>query len=323
VVFYNIFVPEDDKQTALSIVQEQLAEKKHSIIHSTPIYYTVIGGNATDDIQRICIDLQQRCHLLRYAREGDESLTLESLYDYCRDHSEALVTYIHDKGSFHNHTNNAKLRRLGTKAVFSNECQNVHNNVTDEETACTSCSARFAPFPYAQHTGNMWTASCSYIQKLLPPRRFRIRMDSLVAHLIVKSETNPSIPRPTKQDIRLQYDIGTRRFAFEHWVASHPSIQPCDVYPNARYLYGYDNLPDQDSSWAEQLQTAPRPFLHDNFKAKNRTGWQCGQAKLLEFQFLYNNKIPPPESYVWSFYGQATSGCPTPINQSDYATVSA
>jgi hypothetical protein len=236
----------DNKQQALSIVQEQLTEKNNYVARSTAIYYTLIGHNVMIDIERIYNSLQQDCHLLRYAKHGNEGLTLQSLYKYCRDDPEALVTYIHDKGSFHNHPINVRWQQMVTKkAAFSNEYQNVlnNNNNMTTETQCTSCLACFAPFPYAQHTGNMWTASCSYIQKLLPPLQFPIQMESLVAHVIGKSKTNCSIPPPTNESIHMQWKIGTGRFALEHWVASHPLIQPCDVYPNVNYLFAYQNLP--------------------------------------------------------------------------------
>lgn len=35
----------------------------------------------------------------------------------------------------------------------------------------------------------------------------------------------------------------TKRYAMEHWVHSHPHVQPCDVYNNVNFTWGYDNLP--------------------------------------------------------------------------------
>ena len=36
--------------------------------------------------------------------------------------------------------------------------------------------------------------------------------------------------------------IGTRRMAAEHWVHSHPSVKPCDLYTDKIFQWGYQNL---------------------------------------------------------------------------------
>jgi hypothetical protein len=310
-VFYNIFVPDVGKENALSIVREQLARKKiSSLADSAPVYYTLIGNqNATRDIEQICVMLQQKCHLLRYAKEGDEGLTLESLHEYCQEHPRAIVTYIHDKGSFHSSERNDKLRHMLTRSVFSNECQQ------SQPDTCNICSARFAPLPHFHMAGNMWTAECSYIQNLIPPRQFATQMGELIDFVVAKNDTS-HFPRPSNAQIRHQFPVGLERFALEHWSASHPSVKPCDVYPNPRFMGGYTNLPTIREFWKLKLQKASWIPFGPYSEYSSKGDWYCGKARLLEFEFLYGAK-PPPDSFIWSYYGAPTKHCPEAIPRSD------
>jgi hypothetical protein len=333
-IFYNIFVPNDDKnkQNALSIVQQQLSKKRSTpLIAQAPVYYTLIGNpNATEDIQRICAVKNDnnhghnnnhnngKCHQLRNVEQGDEGLTLQSLWEYCQtqNHTDHLVTYIHDKGSFHPSEPNDKLRIMLTKAVFSNECQTINNN-----NKCNICAARFSAIPHYHMAGNMWTAKCRYVKHLIAPDRFASRMDDLVDYVLshandTDTNTTTSIPQPTPFQIRLQFPLGLKRFSHEHWLGSHPSLQPCDVYPNPNYQNGYTNLPHPVyDKWKPRLQAAPwrSPQVGSTTTSFAKGDWFCGRARLVEFAFLYDNMRPPPDSFVWEYYGNATKDCPRPI----------
>ena len=55
---------------------------------------------------------------------------------------------------------------------------------------------------------------------------------------------------------------GQRPYASEHWVHSHPSVRPCDVY-NGPYMLGHDEelggpLLPKNTSWSLQLSPSPR-----------------------------------------------------------------
>jgi hypothetical protein len=309
-IFYNVFIPESDlyKQKALSIVREQLAEWKSSkFAQSMSVYYTVIGNNATTEVQEICIG--PNCHLIQYVEQGEESLTLQSLFDYCTDQPDALVSYLHNKGSLHPTMKNKHFRKMLTTSVFSDECQQI-----TEPSSCSVCGARFSPFPHLHMAGNMWTAHCSYIQKLIPPKEFGDKMDSLMDFVMTAKE---GFPRPTFQQIQDEYFVGIKRFSSEHWVGSHPSVQPCDVYPG-KYLSGYIDVPNPNTEqWTPDLQVAPR-FPVSIFEKRSAKGsWFCGQARLLEFQFLYGLR-PPPTSFVWSFYTEAFKTCSLPLSRSEH-----
>jgi len=305
--FYNIFIPNGLKHSgpAIQIVKEQLAAlKRSSMWNSTfhQLFYNVIGYNATAEIQQEC---GPQCHLLQFVQEGDEVLTLQSLHDYCQEHSDSLVTYIHDKGSHHPSKKNNNLRVLLTKSVTSDACQEVGMR---KNTSCDVCGARFSPFPHHHMPGNMWTAPCSYIRKLHRPDEFRQRMDDLMDKVLHHAKED--IPKPSVEQFKIRWFVGTGRFASEHWVTSHPSIRPCDVYAPVEYQRGYKVLPEPSDEWIPDLRPAPRFPPSVLFRATTQweNTWYCGKGHLLEYRYLYN-ELPPEDSFVWSFYSEASEQC--------------
>jgi hypothetical protein len=144
-------------------------------------------------------------------------------------------------------------------------------------------------------------------------------MEAMVDHFVKAHEVDPSIPRPSPKSPA--HVIGLGRFAMEHWLGSHPSMLPCDIYPGV-YEWGYDELPDSETPWVPDLKTAPRVPFNNTTKGlqylknhKNKE-WFCGPARLLEYGFLYNNELPPPQSYIWTMYDESNRICPVPINPS-------
>jgi hypothetical protein len=344
-VFYNIFIPSPSDTTgmqagrlgsALEIVWEQLEQlslSKHA--KNAPIHYTLIGHNSTDDIQNKC---GPQCRLSQYAQEGDESLTLQSLWEYCQDHPSTLVTYIHNKGSFHPSEENTRLRTMLTKSVFSDQCQGISVGNEHGHPQCDACSARFSPFPQWRMSGNMWTAQCSYVQNLHAPRAFESKMKAVI-DFARSDNKDEAAPRPSEYMIKKEWLVSSGRFALEHWIGSHPDIRPCDVY-GGNYIYGYQDLPDEPSSWEPKLQEAPwmplgtyfKTFASRNEDYKGRPSaylklvtsdltrnWLCGQARLLEFTLLYN-KIPSVHSFFWSYYTNVSPRyCPIPPDAQLYS----
>lgn len=308
-IFYNIYVPNESKlRHSMNIVKEQLSMKADSpFISSAPVYYTVIGFNATNQVQQEC---GSKCHILQYQEQGNEGLTLQSLYEYCQEHPDALVTYLHNKGSHHATPTNRLFRHFLTKGAYSNECQSIGVN---DAQSCNVCGARFSPFPHMHMAGNMWTAQCSYVRKLIEPKEFTAKMEELMEAVMQAPDSR--IPRPTFQQYQDEYFVGRSRFAMEHWIGSHPTVQPCDVYEGS-YLCGYRDIPTVTDEWTPSLQQAPR-FPISIFEKRAAYGnWFCGQARLLEFRYLYNQR-PPVNSFVWKFFSSAFKACQTPLSQGE------
>jgi hypothetical protein len=320
-VFFNIYVPSAEKTPrVMGILREQLAEMQNSrLLDTARVFYNVIGYNATDEIQHEC---GHKCHALKYKAKADEGLTLQAIYDYCQGHmgpKDTLVTYIHDKGSLHPTPTNRHLRVMLTRGAFSDACQTIG---TGEN--CNICGARFSPFPHHHMAGNMWTAQCSYIRKLHKPDDFGQKMESLM-ETVMQFAKDSTVPRPTFQQYQDEYFVGRGRFALEHWIGSHPSVRPCDVYPGD-YLCGYNDVPKSTNVWTPKLLPAPRFPVSIFQKRSPRDGnWFCGQARLLEFQYLYGER-PPADSFLWSFYANVFRNCTEPLeyikHESLYANLS-
>ena len=340
-IFYNIFIPKDDqskKQYALQIVDEQLQYYNAAsdfIRIDVPIYYTLIGDtNSTKDVEeRICAMAgPNNCHLLRTTENGDEGLTLESLYDYCSRNHNSQVTYLHNKGSFHPSQQNTAMRRMMTKSIFSDECQLMSVD------KCTVCAARFSPLPHTHMVGNTWTATCSYIKDLIHPLQFSKKMDEMIEYSL-QIKDDAIFPMPHPKFATRPHDYGLKRFSFEYWVGSHPRLKPCDVFPDRAYKYGFlglgdGNANDNDSNsgsvsnWMPKLQQVPWISL-DGFWHWSFTEWMCGRGRLSQYKFLYG-MYPDTDSFIWIYYSKPLKvsfknlyslfdrGCPVPINKLDY-----
>jgi hypothetical protein len=83
----------------------------------------------------------------------------------------------------------------------------------------------------------MWAARCEYIRKLIEPVEFERKM----AQFYNESGDNPM--------------IGTGRYAAEHWVHSHPSIEACDL-STSDYIWDYYDIPKVRDG--VKLEAAPR-----------------------------------------------------------------
>jgi hypothetical protein len=149
-IFYNIFVPPTNLSNTRRIVQEQLIQRKMTSANST-ILYTLIGNQDYIDILVVRHDIdslcQTDCQLRESLNKGDEVHTLQALWEYCgkippHPAQDTLVSYIHDKGSFHATTSNEKARRMGTKAAL--DCRNL---MPTNPRQCTICTSAFHVFP--------------------------------------------------------------------------------------------------------------------------------------------------------------------------------
>lgn len=304
-VFYNVFIPEGqneiEKQAnidkTLEIIKEQMTVRKSSFIANSTLYYMLIGAY----VEKLpdCT----KCELLEYHQEGSELIILERLHDFCKKNTAKKVVYIHDKGSYHpSHANNL-FRKMITKAVFSDEClfSSSQSSNTTESFECDVCSARFSVLPHFHMPGNMWVADCSYVSKLMQPTKFESKMNDLVYRAPLKECQDPRKLRPSL--------TARGRFAAEHWINSHPSIRPCDVYPDV-YVWGHDNLP-KNTDWKPILAKAPRftnmkKYETARFEANKypHLEWFHLKSRIYEWNNLYG-QIPENNSWIWNFYNQS------------------
>lgn len=298
-IFYNLYIPDDGDpeklQNALRIVQEQMQQRSWSDPESE-VLYTLIGySKAITDA--FC---QPHCHQRNYLSSGDEVDTLQALYEYCvaPDHSNQLVTYLHDKGSFHNSQHNTKTRRMATKAAL--DCRNllVEKDVDDQFNVCTG---RFMILPQYLATANMWTAKCSYVRHLLPPNEYEPAMRDMyqttLQHPTLGETSNMYACLNPRTSIENRLGVG--RYAYERWIWSHPHLQPAEVVPPGSW-----NFAKFPQTWKPQLQKGPMTL-------PNRVGFDGAwggksfsrlEGRLFEWNYLYPHQRPSNSSWVWDFY---------------------
>jgi hypothetical protein len=333
-IFYNLYIPNDGDtekvKNALRIVEEQMQQRSWSDPESE-VLYTLIGysKDINDDF------CQPHCQQRNYLPSGDEVDTLQALYDYCvaPDHSKQLVTYLHDKGSFHNSPHNEKTRRMATKAAL--DCRNllVNNHKGDSSISDNDnydynvCTGHFMILPQYLATANMWTAKCSYVQHLLPPRDYEPAMRNMYQTTLqhpILGETkyaclNPRTSSTGTSTPSNENHLGVGRYAYERWIWSHPRVQPAEVVPPGSW--NFSNFPQ---SWKPRLQKGPTTL-------PKRVGFAGGlggksysrlEGRLFEWGYLYPHERPSNSSWVWDFYQGYETGaamhklayCPEEIN---------
>lgn len=190
---------------------------------------------------------------------------------------------MHTKGSYHSYNgSNDVWRRFLMKAILSKPCF-----FTVMPKTCNVCSARFSPLPYPHTSGNFFVSTCEYIRRLVPPCRFQAALDSMVAQAPVEPQPNRNL-----------WDLGLWRFAAEHWVHSHPTVSPCDVYEGP---WVWHLQTSGAGAWEPRLRPAPRFDLHKyklhlEYDRESLFLWRC-----YEWSFLYS-QLPPASSFWWRFY---------------------
>jgi len=279
-VFYNLFIKETaDMLRVKGIVAEQFAELLP--VHK-PIYVNSIGVpldfNEQDTEHNIFAlnTTRNPVELLGHHKTASESVSLKAIWDYCNipENKYQKVAYLHSKGSFTATSSNEMLRRFLTTSTLSQECANMPMDT------CNICTGRFSPVPHPHNSGNMWVASCRYIKKLIDPDKFQEAMDGLGYG---------------GGDIFLACD-GRNRYSAEHWVHSHPSVKPCDLYNDPGFTWGYDGMPTKkEFQENKSLKAAPRFKLETYIKTN--VGYCRGRGaskkwRIDEYRSLYNEEPP-------------------------------
>jgi len=239
ILFYNIFIPDDSKGAnhAIEVITEQLGQVASSLrklkndTRSTALFYNLIGNERAftqEEMKALCGQLhsQLSCEQIGYYETASESVTLQDIYDFCQndDVANARVTYIHAKGSYHQTEVNTNWRRALTDAVVHPDC------LFPPDDRCNICGAQFYTRFSTMYPGNMWTAKCSYVKRLLPPieggEYDQRKKESVMKFLKYRLWGQLS---STLLEDRVDY-FGLGRYRLEHWVGSHPSIQPCELH---------------------------------------------------------------------------------------------
>ena len=241
-IFYNLFTKSaEDEERVKLIVEEQFGHINPEL-HHTNVSITSIGHKLSS--------IPDNSYIKEHYNEGGEDLTLHAVWEYCKanNNPNVKVVYLHSKGSYHPNESNHRLRNFVTSGALSYECATLPDT-------CNVCSARMSPLPHPHTSGNMWLARCDYIAKLIDPL----------------AQREGKLPERLNEDNPCK---GRGRYLGEHWVHSHPSVMPCDLYTGKEFTWAHLQVPRVDLARMclppdlcksqKELQKAPR-FRFDDY----------------------------------------------------------
>ena len=268
VIFYNLYIPHDKEGivNAINVIEDQMGQissvlyriekdgggnnKKNKNDQKATtggatesnkrgvILYNLIGNQyafPANNMTNLCQSLHPRleCHLIQYYEEAGEAVTLQDVHDFCNSNlihdddtakntTTTRVTYLHSKGSYHSQKENHIWRKQMTEATLHPQCLNPPNDT------CDVCSAQFYIKYAIMFPGNMWTAKCSYIQKLISPNdgEYERRKYESIKHFMMLRLWG--VLQATLDVDNVEH-YGLDRYQWEHWIA-HPSINPCEMH---------------------------------------------------------------------------------------------
>jgi hypothetical protein len=268
-VFYNVYLAsQHDHDRVQHIIMDQLSHLKY---YHHPVYVHTIGHPLSIP----------NTTLLQHHDDALEIVTLNSLWEYCQSHPSTQVVYLHSKGSYHPSNENDRMRQLLTIAALSDECANNTDNVVSNV-----CGYRISPFPHPHVPGNMWLAHCSYVNNLLKPTVFEKSMNQVYERLVLKHFA------------RNYHCVGNGRYAAEHWILSHPSCKPSDLYTNQNFTSGYHGLKETYQQGDYEWKVAPRYDLDHWSPGCQHTDLT---HRLKEYRWLYN-MTPEKDWWGWNFW---------------------
>jgi hypothetical protein len=159
----------------------------------------------------------------------------------------------------------------------------------------------------------MWSADCRYVAKLLPPASalYQERRELAVREFLLRRITGQMKSQLLRD--RLDY-FGLDRYNSEHWIGSHPHVQPCDMDPTEtlndvfRRDASIDTVTDHfvlsraprhtgfavGNVWSahERLQNSPSERLQEYFLLAGH---------VLKWGILYK-EFPKHDSWVWRWF---------------------
>jgi len=138
------------------------------------------------------------------------------------------------------------------------------------------------------YPGNVFTAECSYVRKLHPPNRFSEKVEKMFELRRKKNEVNPAY-KLISPNHTILHEFGQGRYGHEFWIASHPSMVPCDL--SGELLFeGWAVGPRDPSNFSLALFPRPPLKLEKHYLI----------AGNLFKHFALYNEAPPDDSWTWT-----------------------
>ena len=328
VVFYNLLIPDDPSrhENAMAVLKDQLNQVGRSLrsldesirfpgangTHTVSLYYNIIGGSLPEQtVAQMCSEIHPglSCRLLDRYETASESVTLMDLHNFCADgvNDDRRVTYLNSRGSYRQTETNDNWRRSLTDSALHPDC------LSPPDDQCDLCGGQFYTRFALMVPGNIWTARCSYVKRLLPPLEggeFEAKTrDSVAAFL--KYRLWGELKSALMNDRADYYGLG-RSSSLEHWVGSHHAIRPCELHSTdvtfADMLGGKVTPDDYDwgmgprrTALLDEMQVAEDRLGHDTEGQFREYFFLPGN--LLKWFHSYGTKgVPESDSWVWNHF---------------------
>lgn len=319
VVFYQISFPSDNMKSAMSAIEAQfdvISRGQYDNItqlfdssRKVSLFYTISGGDATyaQYVSKLCQDKSDTITCQQLGKYDDARIfgaTLQRLHAFCESKPSFNVIYLSNILPWD--TNDIEKVRAITSAVMSKMC-------IPSEDKCNVCGSEFYPLPFLQFSGNLFSASCSYVKNLLPPSTFEERMNDIAGDVLIAQVEEVYTTKLVRFNAQI---LGSYQHSVEHWISSHPYLKPCDVAPMKTEKKSGSSLEEQMEHYSWSL--APRHgrdsalARHYNIDVTSEPKFRTKRVKALrEYYYLAGNvirwhrlyeKMPDASSWAWMWY---------------------
>lgn len=307
-VFYDVFIQRDADETELAqeleIIKLQMRALFDSEVSQKNVHYHSMGHDALAAMN-ICDGnppTVSKCQRLGHFTDRYPAETLRRLSQFCRQNPSGKVSYVHNqlpeqlrKGR---RVNLIRLIRALTMGAVSQLCHEV------DTSTCNLCSLIFEPLPNHAPLGNMWTASCSYVNELLPLQQFYESTQRLIGQALVMNITGQLVIHDNDEEPALNR-LGLGSDSIAQWIGSHPSLLPCDVTDQSPEYWGGANHHSRElrlRRFPTEHDQLARATIETSENASSRMrDWRYLAGNLLRWHALYGQS-PGPESYVWKSF---------------------
>jgi hypothetical protein len=308
------------------------------------LFFSIVGESGRkevlgDYIRAVCQDKRHSkiaCKPLPPFSVPYEGETLRQLHLYCRSYPNSVVSYVQSdlpsymKQHIGDPSKQFNLLLHLSRAALSSECVEAVRRDGEDSFGCNTCGLVFYKLWTLFYPGNMFTASCTYVNDLLPPNTFEQQMEeyvkaALLARLLGYLQSGVFLGHFTRKSIHEPYGAdlpelwGLDRFSVDFWLGSHPKLNPCDVSGNVAHNLSYwHGLTVAAASAGKERHYGPvveapthdgSPFhfnvsrykatLSDDSIRMREVSFLAGH--LARYNHLYGS-VPASNSRVWSFF---------------------
>ncbi len=260
------------------------------------LYYVTIGEEIyLKFMDAMCSFHNLECVHLSHHNIGYGTITQQAMLDFCNEaeNEHHIVSYIHDRGSKDENYRQTRNRKALTTSALNEKCM---DRLTKDQ--CNVCGANYKSVWGPTYWGNMWSARCDYVKKLISPFHifprnadaFRTRPGAMTAEFF------------NSKKFAMQYSLGKERFASEQFATNHPSFVPCSFKkPFVPDTIWSANPPgDFFKDYVIQVED-PRTLEEMKDESNHLKEWYLLPGILWRHYKIYN-EIPPLDSWYWKHY---------------------